>query len=136
AAMSRFAGALDQKGAPLAARSHYAGGGDRESVFMPYGIADKSADSRDASHPVRTGAWRSVLNSQHGFFKESFVDELAHAAKKDPYVFRRDLTTNQPRFRAALEKVAAKANLASPVPAGGGRGLSIPRSLRTTRRGG
>jgi len=129
AGMSRFAGALDQKGVPLAARSHYAGGGDRESVFMPYAIADKSADGRDASHPVRTGAWRSVLNSQHGFFKESFVDELAHAAKKDPYQFRRDLTTDQPRFRAALEKAAEMANWGSPLPEGEGRGIAITESF-------
>ena len=52
---------------------------------MPYAIADKDAGARDATHPIRTGPWRSVLNSQHGFFKESFVDELAHAAGKDPY---------------------------------------------------
>src|SRR5262245_33928775 len=129
AAMSRFAGALDQKGVPLAAHSHYAGGGDRESVFMPYAIADKGADSHDASHPVRTGAWRSVLNSQHGFFKESFVDELAHAAKKDPYQFRRDLTTDQPRFRAALEKVAEMAKWGSPLPEGEGRGIAITESF-------
>ena len=96
---------------------------------MPYAIADKSADSRDASHPVRTGAWRSVLNSQHGFFKESFVDELAHAAKKDPYEFRRNLTTDQPRFRAALEKVAEMASWGSPLPEGEGRGIAITESF-------
>jgi isoquinoline 1-oxidoreductase subunit beta len=131
AGMARFAGALDKSGAPLAARSHYAGGGDRESVFMPYAIADTRADSKDASHPVRTGAWRSVLNSQHGFFKESFVDELAHAAGKDPYLFRHDLLTDQPRFRAALEKVAAMADWKSPLPAGEGRGIAITESFGT-----
>jgi isoquinoline 1-oxidoreductase beta subunit len=131
AGMARFAGALDKNGTPVAARCHYAGGGDGESVFMPYAIADKRADSRDASHPIRTGAWRSVLNSQHGFFKESFVDELAHAAGKDPYVFRRDLMTEQPRFRAALEKVAAMANWSSPLPAGEGRGIAITESFGT-----
>ena len=102
--MARFAGALDANGAPIAVRSRYAGGGDGESVFMPYAIADKSAKSGDAAHPVRTGPWRSVLNSQHGFFKESFIDEMAHAAGKDPYRFRRDLLNEQPRFRAALEQ--------------------------------
>jgi isoquinoline 1-oxidoreductase beta subunit len=131
AGMARFAGALDKNGTPVAARSHYAGGGDGESVFMPYAIADKRADSRDASHPIRTGAWRSVLNSQHGFFKESFVDELAHAAGKDPFLFRRDLMTDQPRFRAALEKVAAMANWSSPLPAGEGRGIAITESFGT-----
>jgi isoquinoline 1-oxidoreductase beta subunit len=131
AGMARFAGALDKNGAPLAARCHYAGGGDGESVFMPYTIGDKRADSRDASHPIRTGAWRSVLNSQHGFFKESFVDELAHAAGKDPYLFRRDLMTDQPRFRAALEKAAAMADWTSPLPSGEGRGIAITESFGT-----
>jgi isoquinoline 1-oxidoreductase beta subunit len=131
AGMARFAGALDNNKMPVAARCHYAGGGDGESVFMPYAIADKRADSRDASHPIRTGAWRSVLNSQHGFFKESFIDELAHAAGKDPFLFRRDLMIDQPRFRAALEKAAAMANWSSPLPAGEGRGIAITESFGT-----
>jgi isoquinoline 1-oxidoreductase beta subunit len=125
AGMARLAGALDGTGQPLAVASHYAGGGDRESVFMPYAIADTRAESRDAAHPIRTGAWRSVLNSQHGFFKESFIDEMAHAAGKDPYLFRRDLMTDQPRFRAALERVATIADWASPLPAGEGRGIAV-----------
>lgn len=125
AAMARFAGALDQSGAPLAASCFYAGGGDGESTFMPYAIKEKKASARDAKHHVRTGPWRSVLNSQHGFFKESFIDELAHAAKKDPFQFRRDLMGEQPRFKAALERVAAMANWGSPLPKGQGRGIAI-----------
>jgi isoquinoline 1-oxidoreductase beta subunit len=129
--MSRFAGALDKSGAPLAARSHYAGGGDRESVFMPYAIADKNAASRDAAHPIRLGQWRSVLNSQHGFFKESFVDEMAHAAGKDPYRFRRDLLNDQPRFRAVLDRVAALADWGSPLPEREGRGIAVTECFGT-----
>ena len=131
AGMARFAGALDQGGVPQAVASSYAGGGDREAVFMPYTIADKRADARDAKHPVRLGAWRSVLNSQHGFFKESFIDEMAHAAGKDPYLFRRDLLTEQPRFRAALERVAKMADWGTPLPAGEGRGIAITESFGT-----
>jgi isoquinoline 1-oxidoreductase beta subunit len=129
AGMARFAGALDANGAPLAIRSRYAGGGDGESVFMPYAIADKKAEGKDAPHPVRLGAWRSVLNSQHGFFKESFVDELAHAAGKDPYLFRRDLLGSQPRFRAVLERVAAMADWGSKLPEGEGRGIALAESF-------
>ena len=125
AGMSRFAGALDASGTPLAVKSSYAGGGDGEAVFMPYTIADKTSEGRDAKHPIRTGAWRSVLNSQHGFFKESFIDEMAHAAGKDPFAFRRDLMTDQPRFRAVLERVAAMADWGSPLPAGEGRGIAV-----------
>ncbi len=131
AAMARFVGALDANGKPLAVRSRYAGGGDGESTFLAYAIADTSAKSGDAAHPVRTGPWRSVLNSQHGFFKESFVDELAHAAKKDPYQFRRDLLTGRPRFRAALEKAAAMASWGSTLPEREGRGIAICESFGT-----
>ena len=129
AAMTRFAGALDADGQPIAVASHYAGGGDGESLFMPYAIADKRFDGRDASHHVRIGAWRSVLNSQHGFFKESFIDEMAHAAGKDPYAFRRDLMAEHPRFRAALDRVAAMADWGSPLPEREGRGIAIVESF-------
>lgn len=131
AAMARFAGALDGSGVPIAASCYYAGGGDGESTFMPYAISEKSASARDAKHHVRTGPWRSVLNSQHGFFKESFIDELAHAAKKDPFQFRRDLMGEHPRFKAALERVAAMANWGSPLPKGQGRGIAITESFGT-----
>jgi isoquinoline 1-oxidoreductase beta subunit len=129
AGMARFAGALDGRGAPIAIRSAYAGGGDRESAYMPYAIATKEAEDRDAPHPVRTGPWRSVLNSQHGFFKESFIDEIAHAAGKDPYEFRRDLLGDQPRFRAALERAATLAGWGSRLPDGEGRGIAITESF-------
>jgi isoquinoline 1-oxidoreductase beta subunit len=128
AAMARFAGGLDGSGKPIGIRSVYAGGGDGESVFMPYAI-DNEAEGRDATHPIPTGPWRSVLNSQHGFFKESFVDELAHAAGKDPFEFRRDLMTEQPRFRAVLERAASMAGWGSPLPAGEGRGIAIAESF-------
>ena len=131
AAMARFAGALDASGAPIAVRSRYAGGGDGESTFLAYAIPAKSAASRDAAHPIRTGPWRSVLNSQHGFFKESFVDELAHAAKKDPYRFRRDLLSDRPRFRAALDKAAEMAGWGSSLPEREGRGIALCESFGT-----
>ena len=129
AAMARFAGALDAAGHPIAVASHYAGGGDGESLFLPYAIDDMWFEDRDVAHPIRLGAWRSVLNSQHGFFKESFVDELAHAAGKDPYRFRLDLLADQPRFRAVLERVAAMADWDRPLPAGEGRGIAVAESF-------
>jgi isoquinoline 1-oxidoreductase beta subunit len=92
---------------------------------MPYAIADIDSTGRDAPHHVRTGPWRSVLNSQHGFFKEAFIDEMAHAAKQDPFIFRRDLMTDHPRFKAVLEKVAAMSGWGSPLPRGEGRGIAI-----------
>jgi len=125
AGMSRFAGALDASGTPIAVSSHYAGGGDGEATFMPYTIATRSDKSRDAKHPIRTGAWRSVLNSQHGFFKESFIDEMAHAAGKDPFEFRRGLIGGHPRFKAVLERAANMSGWGAPLLAGEGRGIAI-----------
>jgi isoquinoline 1-oxidoreductase beta subunit len=131
AALSRHAGALDANGVPLAAHSNYTGGGSGEAVFMPYAIAGKNAKEKKARHPIRLGQWRSVLNSQHGFFKESFIDEMAHAAGKDPFEFRRGLLGDQPRFKAALEKAAAMANWGTSLPQGEGRGIAICESFGT-----
>jgi isoquinoline 1-oxidoreductase beta subunit len=131
AGLSRHAGALDANGVPLAVSSNYAGGGNGESVFMPYTIAKKSASEKTADHPIRLGQWRSVLNSQHGFFKESFIDEMAHGAGKDPFEFRRGLLGDQPRFKAALEKAAAISGWGGPLPRGEGRGIAICESFGT-----
>ena len=129
AAMCRYAGALDPDGRPLAVAAHYAGGGDGESLFLPYSIPDQRFDGRRAPHHVREGAWRSVLNSQHGFFKESFIDEMAHAAGRDPYRFRRHLMGGHPRFRAALDRAAEMAHWGSPLPEREGRGIAIAESF-------
>ena len=129
AAMCRYAGALDPDGRPLAVAAHYAGGGDGESLFMPYSIPDQRFDGRRAPHHVREGAWRSVLNSQHGFFKESFIDEMAHAAGRDPYRFRHHLMGGHPRFRAALDRAAEMAHWGSPLPEREGRGIAIAESF-------
>jgi isoquinoline 1-oxidoreductase beta subunit len=131
AAVSRHAGALDAAGAPFAIRSAYTGGGNGESVFMPYAIDEVRADEKKVEHPVRLGQWRSVLNSQHGFFKESFVDEMAHAAGKDPFEFRLGLLGAQPRFRTTLERAAAVAGWGTPLPPGHGRGIAICESFGT-----
>ena len=129
AAMCRYAGALDGDGRPLAVGAHYAGGGDSEALFLPYAIPDRRFDGRSAAHHVRDGAWRSVLNSQHGFFKESFIDELAHAAGKDPYEFRHGLMDEHARFRAVLDRAAEMAGWGGPLPAGEGRGIAIAESF-------
>jgi isoquinoline 1-oxidoreductase beta subunit len=131
AALSRHAGALDGSGVPLAAHSNYTGGGNGEAVFMPYAIGAMNAREKKAEHPIRLGQWRSVLNSQHGFFKESFIDEMAHAAGKDPFEFRRGLLGDQPRFKAALEKAAAMSGWGTPLPSGEGRGIAICESFGT-----
>jgi isoquinoline 1-oxidoreductase subunit beta len=84
-----------------------------------------------AQHEPGVGAWfwRSVGNSQNGFFAESFVDELAHAAHKDPFEYRRALLAKHPRHRAVLELAAAKAGWGAPLPKGRARGIAVLESF-------
>jgi isoquinoline 1-oxidoreductase beta subunit len=73
--------------------------------------------------------WRSVGHSHTAFAVESFVDELAHAAKRDPLEFRRALLEKSPRVRAVLELAAEKAGWGTPPPAGRARGLAVHESF-------
>jgi isoquinoline 1-oxidoreductase beta subunit len=78
---------------------------------------------------VQVWFWRSVGHSQNIFFSESFVDELAHAAGKDPFEFRRGLLGNAPRHKGVLELAAEKAGWGSPLPQGVHRGIAVAYSF-------
>jgi isoquinoline 1-oxidoreductase subunit beta len=69
--------------------------------------------------------WRSVNASQHGFFTESAMDELAHKAGVDPFEFRRQHLAPGSRHLAVLEEVAKRAGWGTPLPKGVGRGIAI-----------
>ncbi len=73
--------------------------------------------------------WRSVGHSHTAFVVESFIDELAHAAGKDPFEYRRALLGSQPRHRGVLELAAAKAGWGKPLPAGRARGIAVHASF-------
>ncbi len=73
---------------------------------QPYGIPNKRMDLINVPvKPVPIGFWRSVANSQNGFFKESFIDEMAHSVETDPVEFRRSLLNTEPRFKRVLDTV-------------------------------
>ena len=74
--------------------------------------------------PIPVCPWRSVTNAQNAFVVESFLDELAHAAGKDPLEFRLQLLSNNMRARRVLQTVAEKAGWGKPVPKGKGRGIA------------
>ncbi len=81
--------------------------------------------------PVPVGFWRSVGASHNGFTIESFVDELAHLAKKDPIEFRLGLLKERKRASRVLETVAEKAGWSRPLRKGEGRGISWVLSFGT-----
>lgn len=77
------------------------------------------------------GAWRSVNSSQQGFYNESFMDELAHAAKIDPIEFRRMHLKPGSRHRTVLNEVAKRSGWGTASPEGVGRGVAIVESFNT-----
>ncbi len=75
--------------------------------------------------------FRSVNSSQHGFWNESFMDELAHLAGQDPYQFRRAHLSAGSRHMAVLDSVAQRSGWGSDLPAGTGRGIAITECFGT-----
>ncbi len=73
---------------------------------------------------VPVGFWRSVANSSNGFVVESFIDEMAIAADKDPFQYRFDLLKGQPRLQNVLKLAAEKSNWGSPAKNGASRGIA------------
>ena len=74
---------------------------------------------------IPTGFWRSVGPSHNVFVTESFIDELAAAAKQDPVAYRRAMLGKNPRAKAVLDLVAEKSGWGQPLPKGRGRGVSL-----------
>ncbi|WIV96762.1 xanthine dehydrogenase family protein molybdopterin-binding subunit [Kinneretia aquatilis] len=101
-----------------------------EGAFdLPYAIPHLSVRQLRVKTPVPIGSWRSVGHSYNAFFTEGFIDELAHAAKADPFEYRRALLVSKPRHRAVLELAAAKAGWGQPLPAGRARGIAVHESF-------
>ncbi len=74
---------------------------------QPYKIANYNVRGTAVNFPIPVGFWRSVGNSFNGFFHESFIDEIAHAAGKNPYLMRLELMADYPAAIGALQKVAS-----------------------------
>jgi len=97
---------------------------------MPYDIPNFHVEYvREEPPGVPTGFWRGVGPAHNVFVVESFIDELAHKAGKDPVAFRLAMLDNAPRLQAALRLVADKAGWGSPLPPHCGRGVSIQPSF-------
>jgi isoquinoline 1-oxidoreductase beta subunit len=138
-----FRAALDGSGAPMAWAHRIVGPGilvqkrrmpanatvDPAAVAgardLPYDIPNLRVEWVNKDFGVPVGFWRSVGSSQNAFITESFIDELAHLAGKEPFEYRRGLLGKSPRHKAVLEMAAARANWGSPAPAGRGRGIAV-----------
>jgi len=155
AAVSRFTAGLDAKGQLLAWKNSSAGpsptqaslsrlfglpkvGPDKtasEGAFdQPYAFPAARVGHVIVDSPAPVGFWRSVGHSHHAFFKESFIDEAAHAAGQDPVAFRAALLAQHPRALAVLQAAAALGGWGQPVPpapdgAKAARGIALHRSF-------
>ncbi|MDE2430405.1 MAG: xanthine dehydrogenase family protein molybdopterin-binding subunit, partial [Burkholderiales bacterium] len=147
AAIARFTAALDAAGNVLAYDNKSASGSVTQQVLqrtfglpgagpdkttaegefdMPYEFAHQKIAHVIVPTPVPLGYWRSVGHSHNAFFKESFIDELAHAAGKHPVAFRRELLANRRRHLTVLD---AALNKAGQPAAGRAHGVALHRSF-------
>ena len=153
ASVAKFQGALDAAGNPAAARIHAVCSSIADAAHMPYeanglppmkGVDGFSVEGltewpyatpnvqvewTKSEPPVGVWFWRSVGHSQNIFFVEGFMDEMAVAAGKDPYEYRRALLGKNPRYKGALELAANKAGWGKPLPADRGRGIAVGQSF-------
>jgi isoquinoline 1-oxidoreductase beta subunit len=142
--LDRLSAGLDAAGKPVAWTHRIAGSSVMARYYPPYvkdGL-DPDAVEAAAEPPyalpnihvdfvrveppgVRTSWWRGVGPTHNVFVVESFIDELAHAAKQDPVAYRKGLLGHNPRALAVLSLAAEKAGWGSPLPARHGRGISV-----------
>lgn len=148
AMLHRLQGGLDAHGTPVAWWQRVVG------QNMLTGTMFESPDGRDASAyegaadhkyeipnvyldvhfpkvniPVQW--WRSVGNTHTAFAVEMFIDEMAHAAQKDPVEFRRAMMTKDPRRLAVLNVAVEKSGWGSPLQVGHARGVAVHHSFET-----
>ena len=144
--MMRFRAGLDEEGRLLAWRIRDAshsimaqvrpqeikGGVDRHAlggiVDMPYDVPNLQVEFAMRNSHVPVGFMRTVFHSQNPFMRECFVDELANAAGRDPYDFRRAMLKDSPRNRGVLDAAAKASGWGTPVPAGVHRGIALQDS--------
>jgi len=145
----QLSGGLDAQGRPVALKFHLTSpsvtsrlfppvvkdGVDpfmTEAAVVPYDIPHQLADVVIHDTGVRVGYWRSVSHALNSFAYESFMDELAAAAGKDPYQFRLALLDKQPRLKHVLELAAEKAGWGTPPAAGRFRGIGLMEGYGTS----
>ncbi|MDJ0881481.1 MAG: molybdopterin-dependent oxidoreductase [Gammaproteobacteria bacterium] len=96
---------------------------------ISYGIPNLLVEHAMRNPPVPPGFWRGVNINQNAIYMESFMDELAYVAGKDPLEFRRKLMSGHPKNLAVLNAVAAKVGWDKPPRTGVFRGLSVCKAF-------
>ncbi|WP_374283045.1 molybdopterin cofactor-binding domain-containing protein [Novosphingobium sp.] len=131
--LNRIAGGLDDQGRLVAYSSVFTQRHDPADACdcAFYDIPNKSIRHAESDLHLPFAAFRSVDHSQQAFFIESFIDEAAHAAARDPLAFRLAMLDQSPRHKAVLEKAAAMAGWGTRPAAGHGRGLALVESFGT-----
>jgi isoquinoline 1-oxidoreductase beta subunit len=140
----RISAGLDDKGRPVAWSNRFAGssimarwappffqnGLDPDTtegaIDLVYDLPNFHVEYVRVEPPgIPTAFWRSVGPSHNVFVTESFIDEMAAAAKRDPVVYRRALLNKSPRAKVVLDLAAEKADWGRALPNGIGRGVSL-----------
>jgi isoquinoline 1-oxidoreductase beta subunit len=107
---------------------------------LPYFVPVRQYDVRTRNSHVPVGFRRATGSSVNVFYLESFIDELAHAAGRDPYQYRRELIARNTKFRdrddwlKALDQVAEMSGWGKPLPEGWARGIAIDDRRRPSRQ--
>ena len=96
-----------------------------EAAEAAYDIPNSQHDLVIHDTGMRAGYWRAVSHNMNAFANESFMDELAAAAGKDPYQYRMALLKNKPRHANVLKLAAEKAGWGKPLPAGRALGIAV-----------
>ena len=108
---------------------------DRTSVEgasnLPYAIPNLMVDLHSPAPRVPVLWWRSVGSSHTAFSTEVFLDELAHAAGRDPVALRLDLLRADPRRARVVKLAAEQAGWSRPLPAGRGRGIAVHKAFKS-----
>jgi isoquinoline 1-oxidoreductase beta subunit len=102
-----------------------------EAAIAPYAIAATKHDIVKHDAGLRVGYWRSVSHILNAFANESFIDELAKNAGKDPYAYRMSLLEKEPRFANVLKLAAEKSGWGKPLATGRARGIALMEGYGT-----
>jgi isoquinoline 1-oxidoreductase beta subunit len=110
---------------PVTFQGFHADGDHAISYTVPHLLVEHAM----RNPPVPPGFWRGVNINQNAIYLECFVDELAHAAGKDPLEFRRKLMADHPKSLAVLNAVADKSGWGEPAGNGIHRGLAVVKTF-------